>query len=117
MTLLRRTDVLVLETIGARTGKRRRTPVAYWLDGDDNYLIGGGAAGMTKVDWVANLRANPEGAVWVRRRRVAVTAEEFGGAEYERIKQEAFERWPGARKYEQVSGRSIPYFRLRVAAP
>jgi len=116
ITLLGRTDVLVLETTGRRTGKRRRTPVAYWTD-DGAYFLGGGAAGMSRVDWVANLRANPDAAVWVRRRRLPVVAHELDGDDYERVRAEAFRRWPDAPSYEMRSGRRIPYFKLRVVVP
>jgi deazaflavin-dependent oxidoreductase (nitroreductase family) len=112
--LLRRTPVLLLETTGRRTGRRRRAPVAYWKQGDD-FLVGGGAAGMTRVDWVANLRANPEATIWVRRRRRPVVAEELTGAQYQVARDEAFAIWPGAARYEEVSGRRIPYFRLTPA--
>jgi deazaflavin-dependent oxidoreductase (nitroreductase family) len=111
VALLRRTPVLVLETTGRRTGRQRRTPVAYWQD-DDVYFVGGGAAGMTRVDWVANLRAQDTAIVWVRRRRIAVKCEELAGGDEERARREAFARWPNAPSYERKSGRRIPYFRL-----
>ena len=113
LSLLGRTPVLLLETTGRKTGRRRRTPVAYWEDGDGSLLIGGGAAGMSKVDWIANLTANPEVRVWLRRRSALFSAERLSGADYHDVRQEALQRWPNARRYEARSGRMIPYFRLR----
>src|SRR5438309_11812351 len=52
MKLLRRSDLLALETTGRRTGRRRRVPLAYWVTDEGSYMVGGGAAGMTRVDWV-----------------------------------------------------------------
>jgi deazaflavin-dependent oxidoreductase (nitroreductase family) len=113
MTVLRRTNVLVIETTGRRTGRRRSTPVAYWMWDDGNYYVGGGAAGMTTVpDWVANLRANPAAAVIVKRRRVTVHAEELTGDAYDKARSHAVELWPVVPKYERMSGRRVPYFRL-----
>lgn len=112
MALLTRRSILLLETTGRRTGRQRRTPVAYWQEPDGDLIIGGGAAGMTRVDWVANLRAHPDTAVWIRRRRISVSARELTGDEYEHVRERAFERWPNAPKYETRSGRRIPYFRL-----
>lgn len=112
MALLTRRSILLLETTGRRTGQQRRTPVAYWEEPGGDLIIGGGAAGMTRVDWVANLRAHPDAAVWARRRRIPVSARELTGDEYERVRERAFERWPNAPKYETRSGRRIPYFRL-----
>lgn len=112
MALLTRRSILVLETTGRRTRRRRRTPVAYWERADGALITGAGAAGMTRVDWVANLRAQPRAWVWIGRHRVPVIAHELTGEEYERVRDEAFERWPNAPKYETRSGRTTPYFRL-----
>jgi deazaflavin-dependent oxidoreductase (nitroreductase family) len=113
IALVRRTPVLLLETTGRRSGRTRRAPVAYW-ERDGRYLVGGGAAGMSRVDWVANLRSSPDAAVWVARRRIPVRALELHGDDYEQARAEAFTRWPDAPKYEQASGRRIPYFALHA---
>jgi deazaflavin-dependent oxidoreductase (nitroreductase family) len=111
MSLLRRSPLLVIETTGRRSGRRRAAPVAFWQEGGD-YLVGGGAAGMTRVDWVANLRAQPTAAVVAHRRRVPVVARELSGDEYERAREHAIRLWPSVPKYERISGRRVPYFRL-----
>ncbi len=108
---LLRGSVLLIETTGRRTGKRRRTPVVYWEEGR-SFFVGAGAAGMTRVDWVANLRAEPRAVVWVGRKPVDVVAHELEGAAYEHARDFAFQRWPNAVKYVARSGRPIPYFRL-----
>jgi deazaflavin-dependent oxidoreductase (nitroreductase family) len=113
VSLLRRRDVLVLETVGRRTGKRRRSPVTYLRDDDGpSYRIGGGAGGMTRVDWVANLRSRDRAAVYVRRRRQTVHVQELHGEERDRAHGAAAARWPEVLKYEPMSNRQIPYFRL-----
>ena len=111
ISLIRRTPVLVLETRGRRTGRRHRVGLAYW-HADGVYFVGGGAAGMSRVDWVANLRSNPAAAIWVKRKRLPVLARDLAGDEYETVRAEAFRRWPDAPKYEAKSGRRIPYFAL-----
>jgi deazaflavin-dependent oxidoreductase (nitroreductase family) len=112
MALLGRQQLLVIETRGRKTGKRRATPVAFWTEGDLIY-VGGGAAGMTRPpDWVANLRADPHTHVVLRRRRIAVLAHELTGAEYDSARQHASRVWKGVPKYERRSGRRVPYFRL-----
>jgi deazaflavin-dependent oxidoreductase (nitroreductase family) len=111
VALTRRRDVLLLETIGRRTGKRRRSAVTFLRDGDD-LVIGGGAGGMTKVDWVANLRQQAEARVWVRRRLIEVKVRELHGDERDAAREEARRRFPETDNYERVSNRAIPYFRL-----
>ncbi len=112
MTALNPGSVMVLETTGRRTGKRRFTPVGYLEEGGA-YVIGGGAAGMSVVpDWVKNLRNDPIAAAWIQRSRVPVRAEELQGVERERAQEEATKIWAGVPRYEMKSGRVIPYFRL-----
>ena len=113
MSLLNRGDVMALETIGRRSGKPRYTPVGYWQDEHRAFVVGGGAAGMaTEPDWVKNLRRTPVAAVWVRRTRIPVIAQELAGNDRDRAQDEATKIWPGVRRYERKSGRVIAYFRL-----
>jgi deazaflavin-dependent oxidoreductase (nitroreductase family) len=117
MALLNRGRVLVIETTGRRTGRRRFTPVGYWQDGEGAFFVGGGAAGQTRLpDWVANLRAKATTAVWIRRRRIPVLAHELIDDERDRAQREAARIWPGVPRYERKSGRVIPYFRLVPSA-
>ena len=105
--------LMVLETTGRRTGRRRFTPVGYWQDAHGAFFVGGGAAGMTAVpDWVANLRATSTAAVWIRRSRIPVVARELAGDERDRARDEATAIWAGVPRYERKSGRVIPYFRM-----
>ena len=112
MSRLRRSPLLVLETTGRRTGRTRSAPVAFWSE-EDCYYVGGGAAGMSRVDWVANLRAQPIATIVHERRRIAVEATELSGPEYERARAHALTLWPSVPKYERMSGRRVPYFVLR----
>lgn len=111
--LIARTDVLLLETTGRRTGKRRATPVACLTD-PAGWLIAGGAGGQSKVDWVANLRADPNVEIVVRRQRVAVTAHEPTGDEQAEARRRALARWPKIESYERRSSRTAPVFVLRA---
>ena len=57
----------VLETVGRRTGRRRRVPVANGLDGDTFWLI---AALGERSSFVRNLRAHPRVRVKARPARL-----------------------------------------------
>jgi deazaflavin-dependent oxidoreductase (nitroreductase family) len=112
MAVLGRQQLLVIETRGRKTGRRRAAPIAFWREGDEFY-VGGGAAGMTRPpDWVANLRADPHAHVVVRRQRLAVHAEELAGTAYDAAHAHALSVWKSVPKYERRSGRRVPYFRL-----
>ncbi len=49
--------ILLLETTGRRSGKKRVTPLQYEKIGDDYYV---GAARGTKADWVRNIQSYPQ---------------------------------------------------------
>lgn len=113
MAAVNRGGVLVIETTGRRSGRARFTPVGYLQNAGGAYVVGGGAAGMVRTpDWVANLRAEPAAAVWVKRRRIAVVASELSGDERDEAREHALAVWPGVETYERRSGRVVPYFRL-----
>lgn len=112
MSLLNKGDVLVIETVGRRTDRRRFAPIGYWRV-DGSFIVGGGSAGMATVpDWVKNLRRNPEAHVWVRRSRLRVEAHELSGTDRDDAEVRATETWPRVPRYAEKSGRVIPYFRL-----
>lgn len=66
--------VLMLTTIGRKTGKERITPLAYLKVGNDLVIIGG-AAGLAKdPDWWLNLQTHPIAEVQLGRKRLHVRA-------------------------------------------
>jgi deazaflavin-dependent oxidoreductase (nitroreductase family) len=112
---LSRTDVLVLVTRGRKSGRERRTPVAY-IRTTDGWLIAGGANGQPRVDWVANLRTTPAARVIVGRREHHVTAFEPVGDDYDRARADVVSRWPRVSRYEAQAGRKVPVFDLRPSS-
>ncbi|HLQ61981.1 MAG TPA: nitroreductase/quinone reductase family protein, partial [Candidatus Acidoferrales bacterium] len=53
-------QVLILTTLGARTGEKRETPLAYTRDGDDYVIVASKGGAPTHPAWFHNLVANPE---------------------------------------------------------
>jgi deazaflavin-dependent oxidoreductase (nitroreductase family) len=56
-------DVLILHTMGRRSGEPRETPVAWFPDGvngEDSRLIVGSGGGRRHPDWYVNLMAHPD---------------------------------------------------------
>ncbi len=66
------TVVLLLTTIGRKSGKPRVTPLQYEEIDGTIYL---GAALGRKADWFRNIQANPRVQVRVKSRCIAATAE------------------------------------------
>ena len=55
--------VLVLETVGRRSGKLRATPVLYVRRGDDLVVLAANAGSDSAPAWWLNLQAHPEVSV------------------------------------------------------
>ena len=76
-------DVLVLSTIGRKSGIERTSQVCWFPGGDGSCLIVA-AAGGTRVNpaWYYNIAAHPDKVqIEIDGRTVAVTAEQLHGAE------------------------------------
>jgi F420H(2)-dependent quinone reductase len=111
-----RTSVLVLETVGRRTGRSRETALAYHRLPDGDLVVVGGAGGQRRVpDWVTNMRGNSAVQVTVNRERRHMTAVELSGDERRVVWEEVRAVWPQIETYERRAGRPVPVFRLRAS--
>ena len=104
--------LLLLHTVGARTGQQRINPVMYLADGD-RYLVFASKAGSdSNPDWYWNLRAAPDTAIEVGDETIAVRATELTGAERDEKYRTQSERFPGFAGYQQKTSRTIPVIAL-----
>src|SRR5215813_3124012 len=55
-------DVLILHTVGRRSGQPRLSPVAWFADGDNAWLVVASGGGSLDPDWYLNLMAHPDQA-------------------------------------------------------
>ena len=74
-------QALVLSTVGAKSGTPRHTPVAYFPDGADSWLIVASANGAAKNPaWYYNLAAHPDTVqIQIAGRTIEVSAEQLHG--------------------------------------
>lgn len=109
--------VLLLETIGRRTGRRRTTPMQYLADGDTFLVVASNAGAARPPAWYLNLRANPHARAEVGPRTVDVRAHESTGQERADLWQQLTDanRYlePAARKAE----RELPIIALVPTKP
>lgn len=77
-------QVLVLTTIGRKSGQRRQSPLIYTRDGDRLYLFGSNFGQTAHPAWSSNLLANPDAWVTMGGKEIPVTATRLTGAEYAR---------------------------------
>jgi deazaflavin-dependent oxidoreductase (nitroreductase family) len=107
-------NLLVLTTIGRKSGQPRATPLAWFPGPDGSWLVVASAGGApANPAWYLNLAANPD-RVTVEQagRKVAVTAEELHGAEREQAWKRITTEADQFRKYEETTDRELPVIRL-----
>ena len=100
---------VLLTHTGAKSGKKRSTPLAYFTDGDNVILIASRGGHRNHPSWYYNLTANPEVELWTKGGGGNYRATEAEGAERERLWELATEFYPGFAKYQERAGdRRIP---------
>lgn len=106
---------LLLESTGARTGKRRRA-VLPWFPAGDAIAIVGSRGGMPRdPKWVHNLRANPEARIRIDRKLRRVRARIATGDERAKLWSEICQRAPVYVEYQKrATTREIPVVVLDV---
>lgn len=107
-------DVLLLNTVGHRSGQPRETPVAWFADGQDARLVVASGGGSQHPDWYVNLMAHPDRASieLPGRDAVPVTPHQLDGADREQAWQRIVAAQPRIAKYQSKSDRQYPVIRL-----
>lgn len=107
-------DVLFLTTVGKKTGERRETPVTWFPDGDDAWLIVASAGGAAhNPAWYHNITAHPD-QVWIELpgRRLRVTPEQLQGPRREASWRRIVDAQPRYARYQRKTDRLLPVIRL-----
>jgi deazaflavin-dependent oxidoreductase (nitroreductase family) len=100
--------ILVLHTVGRKSGKKRATPLLYIVDGEDFVIIASKGGTPSHPAWYLNLKANPDARVEVGDRQVWVRAEEVDGEKKARLWQKMAEMYPTYDDYQMKTERKIP---------
>ena len=109
--------MIILHTIGAKSGREHETPLVYFPEDDGDMLVVGSAAGAPKHPaWFHNLRANPRFDVEVGTSTFPVDAAVLDGAERAQAWQRVVAVNPGFGDYQQKTDRVIPVILLTKAA-
>src|SRR5262245_64637587 len=100
---------VLLTHTGAKSGKRRSTPLAYFTDGDNVVLIASRGGHSEHPAWYYNVMANPEVELWTNGGGGTYRAHEAEGEERTRIWDLATSFYPGFAGYQERAGdRRIP---------
>ncbi|MFE0046711.1 nitroreductase family deazaflavin-dependent oxidoreductase [Streptomyces albireticuli] len=115
-TTLRGMPVVILTTLGAKSGKIRKTPLMR-VEHDGAYAVVASQGGApTHPVWYHNLVADPRAELQDGPVRRDVTARQVGGAEKALWWERAVAAYPDYADYQAKTEREIPVFVLEPAA-
>jgi len=100
--------MLLLDHVGAKSGKKRTTPLVYLDDGDEVVIVASKGGSPRHPAWFHNLRANPEVAAQVGSRRVPVRARVASAEERSRLWPQIVKLYRGYELYQSRTQREIP---------
>jgi deazaflavin-dependent oxidoreductase (nitroreductase family) len=106
--------MLLLDHVGAKTGTKRTSPLAYVQDGNDFVIVASKGGHPKHPGWYHNLRANPDTTIQVGSKRKAVRARVANAQEHKRLWPKAVEAYSGYTGYQERTERKIP---LVILAP
>ncbi|MCW2794108.1 MAG: deazaflavin-dependent nitroreductase family protein [Nocardioides sp.] len=104
--------LLLLHSVGAKSGENRVNPMMYLPDGDRFLVFASKAGADTNPDWYHNLKAHPDATIEVGDETLDVHAEELPRAERDEKYAEQAALYPGFADYERKTDRVIPVIAL-----
>jgi deazaflavin-dependent oxidoreductase (nitroreductase family) len=104
--------VIILTSVGAKSGKLRKTPLMR-VEHDGEYAVVASLGGAPKHPvWYYNLAANPHVELQDGPAKNDYTAREVQGAEREAWWERAVAAWPDYAEYQKKTTRVLPVFVL-----
>jgi deazaflavin-dependent oxidoreductase (nitroreductase family) len=104
--------VMLLETVGRRSGRPRSNPVLYLEDAGNLVVLAANAGAERTPAWWLNLRAAGEGTAVIAGRRRHVRPRLLTGTERQRLWSEFVEMYPQADHYTRFTERPLPLVAL-----
>jgi deazaflavin-dependent oxidoreductase (nitroreductase family) len=99
---------LLLDHVGAKTARKRTSPLVYGVDGENLILVASKGGYPKNPAWFHNLIANPETTVQVGPRRRAMRARVADSSERERLWPLMLDVYGGYADYQRRTEREIP---------
>lgn len=106
-------QVLLLTTIGRKTGQKRTTPLGYFIDNGNYVIIASNAGFDTNPAWFHNLRANPHVRIEVEDQQMEAEAEVAESKKRSTLWERLISLAPGYANYTKKTSREIPIVILR----
>jgi deazaflavin-dependent oxidoreductase (nitroreductase family) len=102
------TSVLLLTTVGRRSGEPRTTPLIYGTSGEDYVIVASNGGSDDPPGWFANLEARPDVELQVLDDTFTAHARTATACERPALWEEMLRHWPHYAEYQESTGREIP---------
>lgn len=101
-------QILILSTVGRKSGETRSIPIAYFFH-EDKYLIVESNWGQDHhAGWYFNLKENPQAILEVKGETIKTKARFAEGEEYIRLWEYLTKKHPPYLQYQEMTKRKIP---------
>lgn len=111
-----KSPLVLLTTIGAKSGKERTTPVVHFDDGDNIVIVASLAGAPKHPAWYFNVQANPEVTIERGADRFRALASIPDRTERDRLYKRATDLMPNFGEYQEKTTRVIPVVVLKRLA-
>ena len=100
--------ILILNTVGRRSGREHSLPIAYFEHAGDVLIVASNWGKDKNADWYLNLKKNPHAKLEIKGKLVSAVAREAQGTEYERLWKFVTERHPPYLNSQKMTARHFP---------
>jgi deazaflavin-dependent oxidoreductase (nitroreductase family) len=100
--------VLLLTTIGRKTGKHHTTPLVYFADGEDFVVVASNGGQGKLPNWCLNMRQNKQAHIEIGKKQLRVNAQEADPEERQRLWPHAVAGFSGYAQYQHRTPYPIP---------
>jgi deazaflavin-dependent oxidoreductase (nitroreductase family) len=101
-------EILVLRTVGRRSGQRRDAPVFFVPHGEGFAVVASNGASTRPPAWWFNLQSHPDADALVRRRTHPVRARAATEGEVAELWPQLVELYSGYEHYRSIARRQLP---------
>jgi deazaflavin-dependent oxidoreductase (nitroreductase family) len=105
-------SLLLLTTVGAKSGEKRVTPLVYTKEGDRYTIIASKGGAPSNPDWYYNVKANPEVEVEVGDEKFGAKAEITDEETRKKLYAQHSKEYPQFLDYAKNTDRAIPVILL-----
>ena len=107
-------DILLITTLGHKSGKRHETPMPYFTHPKGYLLIASNAGASKNPAWYHNLLHEAEVDVQIGNETFRMIAQDLKGEEHLRWWQHLIKKQPRYATYQATTGRKVPIVLLKM---